>query len=105
MTDDNQATLVSSAAGKSTREVEHLVASIVPKRVPADCVTESTDSLSSREVTTEVLTETLLRKHMTVDSDYESLLKAARDALSHSHPGASELEILKQGLRLIIKSA
>jgi hypothetical protein len=34
-----------------------------------------------------------LRKHLTVDVEYEQLLAQARDALSHAMPGASEVEI------------
>src|SRR5207245_5894633 len=54
---------------------------------------------------TVVLTEALSRKYMTVDREYEELVKAARDARSHAKPGASELDILKEGLRQIIKQS
>jgi len=60
---------------------------------------------SAANAQTEVLTETLLRKHLTVDNEYESLLQAARAALSHAKPGSSELDILKEGLRRIIRDA
>src|SRR5262249_42111395 len=52
---------------------------------------------------TEVLTEHLTRRHMTTDREFEDLLKAARDALSHKMPGASDVEILKEGLRQILR--
>jgi hypothetical protein len=105
MTEDNAASLTSEAAGKTTREIEQIVARIEPKSVPVDVVRTVTEALPSREVTTEVLTETLLRKHITVDSEYEQLLRAARDALSHAKPDVSELDVLKEGLRRIIKEA
>jgi len=50
-----------------------------------------------------MLTEDLLRRHLTTDREFEQLLASARSALSHQMPGASELEILKQGLRCIIR--
>src|SRR5689334_3192188 len=49
----------------------------------------------------QILTETLLRKHLTVNAEFETLLAQARDALSHAMPGASEVEILTEGLRRI----
>ncbi|HJZ86589.1 MAG TPA: HNH endonuclease [Polyangia bacterium] len=50
-----------------------------------------------------MLTEELVRRHLTTDREFEDLLAEARSALSHTMPGASELEILKQGLRCIIR--
>jgi 5-methylcytosine-specific restriction endonuclease McrA len=52
-----------------------------------------------------VLTESLSRKHLTVDDEYEKLLADARAALSHTLSGASEVEILKEGLRRIVRDA
>src|SRR5262249_25235709 len=43
------------------------------------------------------------RNHITVDGEYRELLEQARAALSHKHPHASELEILKAGLRRVIR--
>jgi hypothetical protein len=105
MTNDNASSLVSEAAGKTAREVEQMVARLDPKPVPADVVRPITGALPSTPVQTEVLTESLSRKHMTVDAEFDALLAAARDALSHAMPGASELEILKDGLRRIIRDA
>src|SRR5262245_14530252 len=104
LTDDNRAALVAEAAGKSTRQVEQMVARHDPKPVPADAV-RRTEGLVAPKVHTQVLTETLLRKHLTVDAEFEQLLAQARDALSHSMPGASEVEILKEGLRRIVRDA
>jgi len=104
LTDDNRAALVAEAAGKPTRQVEQMVARLAPKSVPKDVV-RNTDRPVSTQVQTHVLTETLLRKHLTVDADFEVLLAQARDALSHSMPGASELEILREGLRRIVRDA
>jgi hypothetical protein len=103
MTEENADALVAEASGKSKREVEQMVARLDPKPVPADVVRSVTVAPSPAKVQTEVLTETLLRKHMTVDAEYQDLLKAARDALSHSKPGASELDILKEGLSRIVR--
>src|SRR5215813_4271881 len=104
ITQENAQTLVAEAEGKTKREVEHLVARLDPKPVPKDVVREVTVT-SPRESRTEVLTEKELRRFMTVDCEFEDLLKAARDALSHAKPGASELDILKEGLRRIIRDA
>src|SRR5262249_46376451 len=104
-TEENSQALVAQAAGKSKREVEQIVARIDPKPVPADGVRPVTTPIAPGQVKTEVLTDTLFRKYMTVDQQYEDLLKAARDALSHAKPGASELDILKEGLHRIVRDA
>ncbi len=49
------------------------------------------------------LTAELSRIHVTVPRRLLDKLAAARDALSHSHPGASEEEILEGGLDLILQ--
>ena len=43
------------------------------------------------------------RIHMTVSRDFLAKLDAARDALSHSHPGASRDQIIEAGLDLILE--
>jgi hypothetical protein len=43
------------------------------------------------------------RIHLTVSRAFLRKLEAARDALSHSHPGASEDEILEAGLDLLLE--
>src|SRR5499433_4003807 len=104
LTDENRAALVAEAAGKPTRQVEQIVARLAPKPVPGDVV-RNTDLPVAPQVQTQVLTETLLRKHLTVDAQFETLLAQARDALSHSMPRASEVEILREGLRRIVRDA
>jgi hypothetical protein len=56
----------------------------------------------TRRAEVEPLTADLRRLHLTVSRRLLEKLAAARDALSHSHPGASEDEILELGLDLII---
>jgi hypothetical protein len=51
----------------------------------------------------EPLTADLRRIHVTVSRRLVDKLSAARDALSHSDPGASEDEIIEVGLDLILK--
>src|SRR5262245_37966680 len=104
MTDENRAALVAEASGKPTRQVEQMVARLAPKPVPRDVI-RRTDAPVSPQAQTQVLTETHLRKHLTVDVEFETLLAQARDALSHAMPGASEVDILKEGLRRIVREA
>ena len=49
------------------------------------------------------LTADLRRLHVTVSRHFLAKLDAARDALSHSHPGASIEEILEVGLDLVLE--
>jgi hypothetical protein len=51
----------------------------------------------------EPLTAELRRLHVTVSRRLLEKLDAARDALSHSHPGASPEEIIETGLDLILQ--
>jgi len=57
---------------------------------------------SPRSVT-EPLTADLHRLHVTVSTRFMRKLEAARDALSHSHPGADAEAILEAGLDLLIE--
>src|SRR5499427_8685222 len=79
LTHENREALVAEAAGKPTREVEKIVARIDPKPVPGD-VTRPAPALVSTPAQehTQVLTESLLRKHLTVDEEYQHLLAQAR---------------------------
>ena len=54
-------------------------------------------------VTDEPLTADLSRLHVTVSRSFLRKLEAARDALSHSKPGASAQEILEAGLDLLLE--
>jgi hypothetical protein len=53
----------------------------------------------------EPLTAELRRLHVTVSKRFLEKLDAARDALSHSHPGADAEAILEAGLDLVIEQA
>src|SRR5574341_2253708 len=53
----------------------------------------------------EPLTADLRRLHVTVSKRFMQKLEAARDALSHSHPGADVEAILEAGLDLVIERA
>src|SRR5574341_2299978 len=53
----------------------------------------------------EPLTADLRRLHVTVSKRFLEKLDAARDALSHSHPGADAEAILEAGLDLVIERA
>ncbi|MGB8929883.1 MAG: HNH endonuclease, partial [Anaeromyxobacteraceae bacterium] len=54
---------------------------------------------------TEPLTADLRRLHVTVSRRFTDKLDAARDALSHSHPGADVETILEAGLDLLLERA
>src|SRR6266545_4026071 len=58
---------------------------------------------SPPRTTVEPLTAELRRFHVTVTRRFMEKLAAARAALSHSHPGASEDEILEAGLDLLLE--
>jgi hypothetical protein len=53
----------------------------------------------------EPLTAELSRLHVTVSRRFLEKLAAVKDALSHSHPGASEEELLEAGLDLLLAKA
>jgi hypothetical protein len=55
--------------------------------------------------TVEPLTADLRRLHVTVSKRFTQKLEAARDALSHSHPGADVETILEAGLDLLLERA
>src|SRR6266568_3172685 len=57
---------------------------------------------SPPRTTVEPLTADLRRFHLTVSRRFMEKLAAARAALSHSHPGATEDEILEAGLDLLL---
>jgi hypothetical protein len=64
-----------------------------PARQPAPAVT----------VSVEPLTRETSRVHVTVSRAFLKKLESARDALSHSHPGAGVEEILEAGLDLLLE--
>jgi hypothetical protein len=51
------------------------------------------------------LTADLRRLHVTVSKRFMEKLEAARDALSHSHPGADVETLLEEGLDLLLERA
>ena len=55
--------------------------------------------------TAEPLTADLRRLHVTVSKRFLEKVEAARDALSHSHPGADVERILEAGLDLLLERA
>jgi hypothetical protein len=55
--------------------------------------------------TSEPLTAALSRLHLTVSREFVAKLEAARDALSHSRPGATTDEILEAGLDLVLRES
>ena len=59
--------------------------------------------ISPPRTSVEPLTADLNRFHVTVSRRFLAKLEAARDALSHSHPGASADEILEAGLDLLLE--
>jgi hypothetical protein len=75
--------------------------SLPPRALPPSHVMQATIPRS----TSEPLTATLHRLHATVSKEFMRKLAAAKDALSHSHPGADEAAILEAGLDLILERA
>jgi hypothetical protein len=65
-------------------------------------VSARTDTSTSRRSVVEPLTAQLSRLHITVSRRLLEKLAAAKDALSHSHPRASDEEILEAGLDLVL---
>jgi hypothetical protein len=76
-----------------------------PGRTTGAPISGRPDTSSSRRDVAEPLTADLSRLHVTVSRRFLSKLEAARNALSHSHPGASEEEILEAGLDLLLARA
>jgi hypothetical protein len=70
--------------------------SVIPDVVPPPAAP------APKRVQVEPLTAELRRVHLTSDRELLELLAQARDALSHSHPGASDDAVIKVGLRLVI---
>ena len=58
---------------------------------------------AARRDDVEPLTADLRRLHVTVDRQFLEMLEAARDGLSHSIPGASTEQVLKEALGLLLE--
>jgi len=110
LTEENVDELIAEAMGKPTTEVKRIVRRSDPKPVPRDVMTEAPRSSEviaaqplptarAQPLQTEVLTESLMRVHMTVDREYVELLAEMRADLSHKMPGAADFEILKECMR------
>ncbi|BDG04452.1 HNH endonuclease [Anaeromyxobacter oryzae] len=80
-----------------------------------NCTPGSSSELTDREVNTSArthrpaevvpLTADLRRFHLTVSDRFLEKLQAARDALAHARPGATEEELLEAGLDLLLEEA
>ena len=113
MNDSNCDSLLAEALGKSKRDVERMIAKEKPREIPKDVTRavaptmtfpgKSTSEIAPSPVQTERLTETVSRKHMNVDREYEDMLEELRAELSHKMPGAAEFEILKECMRVTLK--
>jgi hypothetical protein len=89
-------------AGAVTAETVQLV-ELPPVERSSPCPV-AVQPVSPRAVA-EPLTADLRRLHVTVSKRFMEKLEAARDALSHSHPGADAEAILEAGLDLLIERA
>jgi hypothetical protein len=95
-----RAVVVSPPADDGPRPNAVQPVELVDAKVPA----VRPDAPTSRERNTvEPLTAELSRLHVTVSRRFLEKLQAARDALSHSHPGASQEELLEAGLDLLLE--
>ncbi|BDG01030.1 HNH endonuclease [Anaeromyxobacter oryzae] len=77
-------------------------AELVDARVAARTVNAQ---ISRKAPTFEPLTADLRRMHLTVTKRFEAKVAAAKEALSHSHPGASTEVILEAALDLLLDRA
>jgi 5-methylcytosine-specific restriction endonuclease McrA len=120
MTEENCQQLLDEATGKSTRAVEKMVAREDPKperrnvmrKMPTVATEQSMElplgpppTMPPPPSTSEVLSEDTYRLHWTVDEDLQSLLEQTRAALSHTMPGASEVDLLKEAMRRVVKES
>jgi len=108
LTESNCDQVLAEATGKPKQEVQRIKARLDPKPVPRDAMRTlpllvPAQVRATARVQTEVLTAELTRRHLTTDREFEQLLTRARSALSHKLPHASELDLLKEGLRCILR--
>jgi 5-methylcytosine-specific restriction endonuclease McrA len=75
-----------------------------PGETPPTPIRAEAPAATPRSVA-EPLTADLRRLHVTVSKRFMDKLEAARDALSHSHPGADVETILEVGLDLVLERA
>jgi 5-methylcytosine-specific restriction endonuclease McrA len=81
----------------------HLANQPAAQPVPASSAETMPPKPAEPVMTIEPKTADLSRVHITVSRELLRKLDAARDALSHSHPGASEAEVLEAGLDLLLE--
>jgi hypothetical protein len=79
------------------------VAPLIPDSWPDEPARVGSARPPSAPMTVEPKTAEQSRLHLTVSREFLRKLEAARDALSHSHPGAGEDEILEAGLDLLLE--
>jgi hypothetical protein len=92
----------SSAAGTPAADpASASLPPVLPEEPPRPA--PSGEAPPARPPTVEPLTADLRRIHLTVSRRLLDKLTAAGDALSHSHPGASEEQIFEVGLDLILE--
>jgi hypothetical protein len=91
--------LVSTAPPNAVRQTSAEVLPVEPVRTPPPL------SAPQSRAVVEPLTADLRRLHVTVSKRFMEKLEAARDALSHSLPGADAEAIIEAGLDLLIERA
>jgi hypothetical protein len=94
--------LVAASAGRDTPADSTSGAAVQP--VELEVPSEPPAGAAPRSAA-EPLTADLRRLHVTVSKRFMEKLEAARDALSHSHPGADVETLLEEGLDLLLERA
>jgi hypothetical protein len=90
--------LSASAAAPAAQTAPESVAPLIPVSWP-----DEPNRAPPTPLAVEPKTAEQSRIHLTVSREFLRKLEAARDALSHSHPGAGEDEILEAGLDLLLE--
>jgi 5-methylcytosine-specific restriction endonuclease McrA len=106
----SQASVTTGAASAQAAQAPNLLAGVDPRQSLHPGETQCTSAAEAEPATpprsgVEPLTADLRRLHVTVSKRFLVKLQAARDALSHSHPGADEEAILEAGLDLLLERA
>jgi hypothetical protein len=100
--------VVTAVAAAATRSLPPVASASVRQEsaevLPVELALASPPPAAPRTVA-EPLTADLRRLHITVSKRFMEKLEAARDALSHSHPGADVEAVLEAGLDLLIERA
>ncbi len=94
---------------RATHEADGMEPAVRPDEPAPSVMSEGAFELAIQPSATrsrseaEPLTAELNRLHVTISRRFLEKLEAARDALSHSHPGASDEEVLEAGLDLVLE--